>query len=259
VLEACRADGVLRFIHVSSLSVLHWAGLAPGAAVTEDAPVEADPQARGHYTRAKLAAERLVLDAVRAHGLDAVVVRPGLIVGPGHWTPGTVDGVRLGRTLVALGGGGVPLPLVHVDDVVEALVCASRAATPPGAIYHVVGDGCVTRAALARAIAAVDGGRAVCVPDGGMRVLALGCELLGRALGRSSPLTRYRVRSTAARVTFDCSRAARDLGWSPSDAPLMPASGGAQRDASAATECVPARDTPTASHDRAGAPAAAAR
>jgi predicted dehydrogenase/uncharacterized protein YbjT (DUF2867 family) len=259
VLRACREHGVRRLVHVSSLSVLHMAGLADGACATEDAPLEPAPEARGSYARAKLLAERLVMDAVRDDDLDAVVVRPGLIVGPGQWTAGTVDGVRLGRLLLALGAGDVELPLVHVDDVVDALVRAGHPDVPRGAIYHVVGDARVTRAALARAIAAADGARALCVPAAGMRVLALACEALARGLGRPAPLTRYRVRSTAARVTFDCNRAMRELGWRPSAASLMPASAGDRSSASAAAVSAPGPDTATASRGPTVAPAAAAR
>jgi nucleoside-diphosphate-sugar epimerase/predicted dehydrogenase len=258
VVEACRDRSVSRLVHVSSLSVLHLAGLADGACVTEDAPLEPMPEARGHYTRAKLAAEQLVLDAA-AQGLDAVIVRPGLVVGPGQWTAGTVDGVRVGRLVVALGAGDVALPLVHVDDVVDALVRAGRTAVPRGAIYHVVDDARVTRATLARAIAAGDGARAICVPTAGMRALGLACEALARGLRRPAPLSRYRVQSTAARVTFDCSRAARELGWRPRAATVMPPSVTGRASASAATAPVRAPDRATASPGRAGAPAAAAR
>jgi predicted dehydrogenase/uncharacterized protein YbjT (DUF2867 family) len=259
VLEGCRQHGVSRLVHVSSLSVLHLAGFAGGARVTEDAPLEPAPNARGHYTRAKLVAEGLVAEAARNDGLDAVIVRPGLIVGPGQWAAGTVDGVRLGRLLVALGAGDVELPLVHVDDVVEALVLAGRTATARGAIYHVVDDTRVTRAALADAIAAADGGRALCIPTAGMRALGLACEVLARGLRRSAPLTRYRVRSTAVRVTFDCGRAARELGWRPRAASLMPPSEADRSGACAAAERAPTPDTTTMSPGPVGAPAAAAR
>ena len=256
VLAACREHGVARLVHVSSLSVLHLAALADGARVTEDAPLEPTPEARGHYTRAKLVAEALVVAAAR-DGLDAVIVRPGLIVGPGQWTAGTVDGVRIRRMLVALGAGDVALPLVHVDDVVDALVRAGRAAVPRGAIYHVVGDGGVTRGALARAIAAADGGRALCVPDAGMRVLGIAGEVVGRGLRRTPPLSRYRVRSTSARVTFDCGRAARELGWRPRAVDVMPPSAATRASGSAAPGPAPGPDTATVSPGRAGAPAVA--
>jgi 2-alkyl-3-oxoalkanoate reductase len=258
VVEGCLAHGVRRLVHVSSLSVLHWAALPPDEPVTEDAPLEPRPEARGRYARAKLAAEAIVLDAVRDRGLDAVVVRPGQIVGPGRWDASTVDAVRVGRRLVVLGGRDVPLPLVHVDDVVDALVRAGRDAAP-GAIHHVVAPQAVTRGALAAAIARCAGLRAVHAPAPLLAALAVACELAGRALRREPPLSRYRLRSTAARVAFDCTRAARELGWRASAAPLTPAFAADRGSASAAPESAPRPGTPTAPRVRAGAPAAAAR
>jgi len=258
VVDGCLAHGV-RLMHVSSLSVLHWAALRAGTVVGEDAPLEPLPHLRGHYTRAKSAAEAIVMEAVRFRGLHAIVVRPGQIVGPGHWGPGTVDAVRAGGRLVVLGDPQSILPLVHVDDVVDALVRVAGGGIPAGAIYHLVDERTVTRERLARAIAAADSLRPLVVPAAILQSAAFGCEVLGRVLRREAPLTRYRLRSTSARVRFDCARAARDLGWRPRAATLMPASGEGLDSASAAPECAPATDTPTTSHAPDDAPAAAAR
>jgi nucleoside-diphosphate-sugar epimerase len=45
--------------------------------------------------------------------------------------------------------------------------------------------------------------------------LAVALECLGRALHRSVPLTRYKVRSITSPASYDCSAAKRVLGWSP--------------------------------------------
>jgi nucleoside-diphosphate-sugar epimerase len=45
--------------------------------------------------------------------------------------------------------------------------------------------------------------------------LALAVELLSRILKRPAPLSIYRVKSALARMRFDCSRAEKELGWSP--------------------------------------------
>ena len=258
VVEGCLTHGV-RLLHVSSLSVLHWAALHPGTIVREDAPLEPLPELRGHYTRAKSAAEAIVMEAVRFRGLHAIVVRPGLIVGPGHFNPGTVDGLRAGGRLVVLGDPQSILPLVHVDDVVDAVVRAAGGGIPAGAIYQLIDERAITRETLARAIAEADGLRPFAVPPALLEAAAFGCEMLGRVLRRDVPLTRYRLRSTSARVRFDCTRAARDLGWRPRAATLMPAFAAVPDSASAAPESAPGADMPTTSRVPDGARAAAAR
>ncbi len=67
VVDSVLRHRVARLVHVSSLSVLDWTAL-DGALVTEEAPLEPRPEARGSYTRAKLLAEQHVLAAVRDLG-----------------------------------------------------------------------------------------------------------------------------------------------------------------------------------------------
>ena len=64
VIEACLTHGVRQLVHISSMSVVDWAGSSGGAPVSEATPLEPRPEERGAYTRAKLEAERLVSDAV---------------------------------------------------------------------------------------------------------------------------------------------------------------------------------------------------
>ena len=52
-----------QLVHISSMSVVDWAGSAGNGAVAEDANLEPRADERGAYTRAKLEAERLVVAA----------------------------------------------------------------------------------------------------------------------------------------------------------------------------------------------------
>jgi len=76
LLEACRARGVPRVVHVSSAEVYGRPRTVP---VPEDHPLGA----RSPYGAAKIGAEKLVEAYVRAHGLTAVVLRLFSVYGPG--------------------------------------------------------------------------------------------------------------------------------------------------------------------------------
>ena len=108
--------------------------------VDESAPLEPHPEKRGSYTRAKLLAERIVVDASRRRGLRAVVVRPGQIVGPGFESVSPYGTIALPGRWIGIGSGRMKLPLVHVNDVVDALVTAATRAEggrfhlPPGGL-----------------------------------------------------------------------------------------------------------------------------
>src|SRR5215813_4072767 len=123
VIDACKKHGVRQLVHISSMSVIDWAGSAGNGPVSEAANLEPRPDERGAYTRAKLEAEQLVAAAAAA-GLPTVILRPGQIFGGGiPLINGAVARNAGGRWLV-LGDGKLELPLVYIDDVVDAIVRA---------------------------------------------------------------------------------------------------------------------------------------
>lgn len=129
---AALPEDVRRVIYVSSTGVY---GQTAGEWVDEDSPCE--PQRAGG--KAVLAAEQLL--ASHPLGARAVVLRLAGIYGP-HRVPKLQD-VRQGNPLVA--DGDSFLNLIHVDDVVEAILAAEQCRQLPA--RYVVGDGCPVRRA----------------------------------------------------------------------------------------------------------------
>jgi predicted dehydrogenase/nucleoside-diphosphate-sugar epimerase len=217
VVEACIEHGVERLVHVSSLAVLDYASQPRRAVVDEHAPLEPHAEKRGSYTRAKLLAERLVVDAARRRGLPAVVVRPGQITGAGYETVSPYGAIELAGRWIVVGSGKLKLPLVEVNDVVGGLLAAAERPGICGRVFQLVDARGLTQrdyiAACRRA--AGSGPRATFVPR--LTLLALGAALdvVSRIIGRGLPLSVYRVRSIK-QLTFDCSAARTELGWRPS-------------------------------------------
>jgi 2-alkyl-3-oxoalkanoate reductase len=204
---------VKRLVHVSSLSVLHWAAL-DGACVTEEAPVEPHPDFRGHYTRAKLLAERHLLGAVRKQNLPAVIVRPGILVGPEGPGLDALNAVVVRRQLVLLGDASSAPPLIDLKSAADLIVRAGcAAALEPGTILHAIGSQATAARALATRLARDHGLRVRRIPGLVMRVGAGVVAALARAVGRDAPITPYRMRAADARLRFDCTLARTELGW----------------------------------------------
>jgi nucleoside-diphosphate-sugar epimerase len=111
----------------------------------------------------------------------------------------------------------VVLPLVYVEDVVDALLLAAASDVFDGSILHVADAAAVTQDALARRHLAADGagGSVIHLPLAAVYPVTLGVDLLCRVLGRSAPLSIYRVRSALASLTCDCGAAEQRLGWRP--------------------------------------------
>jgi predicted dehydrogenase/nucleoside-diphosphate-sugar epimerase len=214
VIEACRERPPRLLVHTSSLSVIDWAGAPDFAPVDEDTPDEPRPAERGVYTRAKLEAERMVRSAAREGALRAVIVRPGQIFG--RRIPVLTPAVarRLGGRLVVLGDGELPLPLVYIDDVVDALLAAERGPLKAGEVIQIVDPEVVTQNEVLAAVAGA-GARVIRVPRRAVFAAGKASELLLAPLGRASPLGTYRLRSALALRRFSAARAQQLLGWHP--------------------------------------------
>ncbi|MBN8481981.1 MAG: NAD-dependent epimerase/dehydratase family protein [Xanthomonadales bacterium] len=216
VIEACLAHATRRLVYVSSMSVLDHAGRVEGSVLDENAAYEPHAQRRGAYTQTKLGAEQAVRAAIRDRGLPAVILRPGQIFGPGaeKVTPNAV--VALAGRWLAIGEGSQTLPLVYVDDVVDALLLAGEADVS-GELFNLVDPATVTQQDyLERAKRKLgDELKLVRVPKKLFLGLAFGVEQLGRVLGRDVPLTRYRVHSLRPLANFDLAAARTKLGWTP--------------------------------------------
>jgi nucleoside-diphosphate-sugar epimerase len=217
VLARVAANPATRLVYVSSLSVLHAAAARAGSIVREDWPLEPRPELRGLYTGAKLRAEALVREAVRGLHVRAVIVRPGQVFGAGAELMTPAVARKAGRWLVILGDGQLVLPLIYVEDLVDALVSAADRDVFDGSVFHVVDESAVTQNELAERYRAVAPKRLriVHIPVTAMHGIGLAAQILATVLRRTPPLSSYRIASALAPFRFDCSAARNRLGWSP--------------------------------------------
>jgi len=216
VVAACLKHGVGRVIYVSSLSVLDQASHRKGVPVNESSPVEPRPELRGAYSQTKLTAENIVLDAIRKDNLPAVILRPGQIFGPGAEKTSPSGVIGLAGRWIVMGSGRLPLNLVYVEDVVDALLLAATKADVCGKIFQLVDPDTLTqREYIDAAKRHGSAAKVVYVPRPVLFTLAFGVEILGRLLHRNVPLSRYKIRSLAPISPFDGSAARDQLGWTP--------------------------------------------
>ena len=211
VVDACRAGGVRRLVHVGTEAAL-MAG-QPLVNVDENAPLRPDSPAL--YPSSKAKAEAIV----RAADLDTVVVRPRFVWGRGDTTllPRLTEMVRAGR-FRWIGGGRQLTATTHVDNTVEGLWLAATKG-PAGGVYFVTdGEPVVFRDFLTRMI----GTQGVEIPDKSVppavaAAAARAIEGIWRLLRRPNdpPLTRFAVWASSQECTIDISRAERELGYRP--------------------------------------------
>ncbi|MEP7311036.1 MAG: NAD-dependent epimerase/dehydratase family protein [Pseudomonadota bacterium] len=216
IVGACLACGTSRLVYASSIGVLDHAGKEPGSITNESSRYEPHPERRGHYTQAKLEAEHAVVEAMSALGLPAIILRPGQIFGPGaERVPPNGVFQFAGWNLV--GNGEQSLPLVYVDDMVDALLLAGTRPGVIGQTFNIVDPAEVSQREYLQAVASQPGTGIAqrCLPFALMLVAATISEFAGFAFRCEVPLTRYRVRSMRPLANFDVAAASSILGWQP--------------------------------------------
>lgn len=128
-----------RVVLVSSFGAMGVASLDRGAMVDEATPIETQPAQRDVYSYTKLRQEQMFWDYTQHFKLDLVVLRPGVIYGPGSGHFSTRVGLSMFGRFVHLGGNNL-LPLTYVDNCADAIVVAALAPEASGQIYAVVDD-----------------------------------------------------------------------------------------------------------------------
>lgn len=212
VIEAARAAGVRRLVHVSTEAVL--ADGTPIHNADETRPRALRPV--GLYPSTKAEAEAVALAANR-DGLEVVVVRPRFIWGKGDTAilPKIVEVMRKGQ-FAWIGGGRFLTSTCHVRNVCEgALLAAERGR--PGEIYFLTDGAPVEFRGFITAMAATQGADAGqrAVPRALVYALAVFCEFAWRVfkLKGSPPVSRMAVTLTGEQVTVNDAKARRELGY----------------------------------------------
>jgi nucleoside-diphosphate-sugar epimerase len=197
--EQARRAGVRRLVFMSSVKV--------NGEATERPCTERDaPRPEDAYGVSKWEAEQALARLAAGTGLETVVLRPPLVYGPG------VKGNFL-RLLDAV-AGGMPLPLasianrrslVHVGNLVEAVLAVMDAPQAAGKTYLASDGEDVATPDLVRAIALALGVRARLFP---CPVSAL--KLAAAMTGKSAELSRL-----TGSLQVDSSAIRRETGWRP--------------------------------------------
>ena len=138
LLEAMARSDTARIVLAGSMSVYDWA--AARGELTEESPLEGEPEGRDAYTAAKLEQERLVRRTAAGRGWDLTVLRPGFIWGAGHaYLP--CLGHRMGPIHLAIAPAARP-PLTYVENCASCFATAAEDSRARGGTFNVVdGDG----------------------------------------------------------------------------------------------------------------------
>jgi nucleoside-diphosphate-sugar epimerase len=203
-----------RVVLVSSFGVYGVAALRRGALVNEETPLEQHPELRDTYSHSKLRQEQLFQDYRQSDGFEVVVLRPGVIYGPGGGAFSSRVGLQIGPVFFHLGGSNL-LPLTYVENCAEAIVIAGTHPDSAGQVYNVHDNDLPTASGYLREYRKqVKRIRSIRLPYWVTRLLARLLEGYHRRSQGQLPaiLTRYKVAAAWGGNRFDNARLTA-LGW----------------------------------------------
>lgn len=195
------AAGVKRFVFLSTVKVLGEETAPGGTFSAEDQPDPQDP-----YATTKLEAERALFEAAADSAMEAVVLRPPLVYGPGV-------GANFLK-LIRLCARRRPLPfgaidnkrsLVYVGNLASAIVAALTHPAAAGKVY-LVSDG--TPVSTPDLIWGISGALGVTPHLSNVPPWLL--RLLGTLTGKSAAISRL-----TQSLVIDDTPIRDDLGWTP--------------------------------------------
>jgi len=203
-------------VMVSSLGVYGTAALRRNAVVNETTVLEPHPERRDVYSHAKWRQEKLFRERCARDGHRLVVLRPGVIYGPGGSPMSARVGLNLFGVFLHLGGGNL-IPLTYVENCADAIVTASEDPQAVGEAFNVIDDDLPSaRAYLHRYRRDVARMRTVWIPYGATQVLSRSVEWYHRHSRGQLPavFTRYKTATLWKGTRFDNAKLKR-MGWSP--------------------------------------------
>jgi nucleoside-diphosphate-sugar epimerase len=215
VLEACQAENVGRFLHVSSVAV-YGQPKTRDQDITEDAPLGQRLWLWDHYGRSKIEAETLV----RARIPAATIIRPVWVYGPRDRAtmPRVIEALRAGRVPI-LGSGDNALNVLYAGDVAEGAILAANNPQTCGQAYNLSSAGELTQRELLNTLTDALGLPRIRrrLPVFLVMRAAFLMELWGRLLRRRRPptLTRKAVSLIARSTRYSTEKARKELGWQP--------------------------------------------
>ena len=216
--EAAAAAGVRRFVQISTTDVYGYPGTP---AVTED---YTPAGFANWYSQTKRDAEAALGQIADASGLEVVFLRPATVYGPGSTeVVGEMARAMRGRYLPTVSGGRAVAGLVHVENLVDAVLLALVRPEAVGEAFNVVDGLDVTWAQFLSGI-----GQGLGYPRPWIKLnyrlafaiavaLEEGYRALRRLTGLRTPplLTRAAVQVLGVDQDFSNAKLRSVLGWQP--------------------------------------------
>jgi len=132
LIESCVDASVKRFVHLSTTDVY---GHPAGGPIDEH---HTATRFHNWYAQTKLEAEAEVRRVAGAHALEAVILRPATVYGPGSKdVVGEIAKAIRARHMLLVGGGRAIAGLCYVENLLDAMLLALEHPAAPGQAFNI--------------------------------------------------------------------------------------------------------------------------
>ncbi len=207
LIELAAQAGVRRVVMTSSIAAY---GAPDKLVMDEETPLDAEQS--DTYGRTKALGELAARDAAAAHGIELVIVRPGMVYGPRSysWTTGMLNMVEKGMPTLFGKAEGHAFP-VYIDNLCDLLILAATEDAAVGETFNAV-DAPVTWNQFFGYYGEMAGKKPRRIPF----FLARGVVLLKQLLKlHNIPLTNERLRFYQTKTVYPYKKATALLGYMP--------------------------------------------
>jgi nucleoside-diphosphate-sugar epimerase len=214
LLEASHAQGIRRFVHVSTIGVHSHIANPPADETWPHTPGDI-------YQSTKSEGEQTALAFHEQHGLPLAVIRPAGIYGPGDTRLLKLFRPVARERFIMLGDGKVCFHMVHVRDLVQGIRLAAERDEAIGEVFIIAGDEYCTLNDLVTRIARIAEVRPPRwhLPVAPFFLAGAVCEAICVPLRIEPIIHRRRVAFFTKSRAFRIDKAKRVLGYRPAVSP----------------------------------------
>ncbi|MDL1984832.1 MAG: NAD(P)-dependent oxidoreductase [Deltaproteobacteria bacterium] len=129
-----------RFVNVSSITVYSNKNLNRNKLLDEECEIDSNIIGRGEaYSWGKIMQDQMVIDYNKKFNIPYVIVRPGVVYGPGKKRILGLVGIDTFGFFIHIGGSNI-FPLTYIENCAEAIVLAGIKKGIEGEVFNIVDD-----------------------------------------------------------------------------------------------------------------------
>ncbi len=210
VIDAATSTGVTRLIHCSTVGVLGHVEHPPADEKTPYNPGDI-------YQTTKMEGEILALSAFKSGQIRGVVIRPGMIYGPGDTRTLKLFKMIARRRFFYVGGGGNLVHFIDVRDLARSFMLAMNHEELNAEVYIIAGQSEMSLKEFCGLVADTLHVKPPCLnlPVKPLQFIGSACEAICVPLGLNPPIYRRRVDFFTKDRSFNCIKALNELGFLP--------------------------------------------